>query len=459
MTMCGIATLTVAAAPRLAAQQDSAAARLEERLDQVDQQARITARQFELYRDSVAAAAKTRASVSAGASGFSLRSADGNFQIRFRGYAQADGRFYNDDQTPLTDNFLVRRVRPIVEGTIYKLYDFRIMPDFAGAPTLFDAYLEARFRPEIAVRAGKFKPPLGLERLQSATDIRFAERGLPTNLVPSRDLGLQASGALARGVITYEAGVFNGVPDLANGDPELADAKDVAGRVFLIPFATGGATASFDLGIGIAGSTGKEEGVPNGATGLPAYRSPGQLTVFRYRTSGTAPLTGTVYADGDRQRLAPQAYLNHGPFGLLAEYTISWQAVARDTGVSKTSVDLKHTSWQVAGSWFLTGEKNSFKTVTPKTQFDPSAHTWGAIEIAARYGEADFDDAAFAGNRYADSTASVTKEAAWAIGVNWHVARNVKISLDYEKTVFTGGAATGDRRDETFLVTRFQTAF
>ena len=434
-------------------------ARLEERLEQVDQQARITARQFELYRDSVAAAQKSRPSASAGSSGFSLRSADGNFLLRFRGYIQADARFYRDDQTPLTDNFLMRRVRPILEGTIYRLYDFRIMPDFAGSPTLFDAYLEARFKPQFALRAGKFKPPIGLERLQSATDIRFAERGLPTNLVPSRDLGLQASGALGKGVLNYELGLFNGVPDLANGDAELSDRKDVAGRVFLTPFAPQGVTASVDLGIGIGGSLGREEGIPNGATGLPSYRSPGQITVFRYRTSSTAPLTGTVYADGDRNRLSPQAYLNHGPFGLLAEYAISWQAVARDTGVARTSVDLKHTSWQVAGSWFLTGEKNSFKSVTPKTQLDPSAHTWGAIEIAARYGVADFDDDAFTGNRYADSTASVSKEQAWAVGVNWHMARNVKLSLNYEKTTFTGGSATGDRRNETFIVTRFQTAF
>ena len=52
--------LSVAAAPQLAAQQDSTLVRLEERIQEVDQQARIAARQFELYRDSVAAAPSTR---------------------------------------------------------------------------------------------------------------------------------------------------------------------------------------------------------------------------------------------------------------------------------------------------------------------------------------------------------------------------------------------------------------
>jgi hypothetical protein len=58
------------------------------------------------------------------------------------------------------------------------------MPDLGGiAPTIFDAYWDGKFVPQFTVRAGKFKPPIGLERLQSATDIAFAERGLPTNLV------------------------------------------------------------------------------------------------------------------------------------------------------------------------------------------------------------------------------------------------------------------------------------
>jgi phosphate-selective porin OprO/OprP len=221
-----------------------------------------------------------------------------------------------------------------------------------------------------------------------------------------------------------------------------------------------GAKAAFDIGIGVGASTGKEESPsPFSTTGLPGYRSPGQQTIFRYRTSSTTPLTGTVYADGDRRRIVPQGYINYGPFGLQGEYAISKQAVSRDTGSTKTSVTLEHKAWQVAGSFFLTGEKNSFKSVTPKTTFDPAAHTWGAIELAARYGEIDFDDAAFTGNRYADSTTSVTKAKAWAVGINWHVARNVKITLNYEKTKFNGGAATGDRRDETFIVTRFQTSF
>ena len=47
-----------------------------------------------------------------------------------------------------------------------------------------------------SLTAGKFKVPVGLERLESATDIRFIERGFPTSLVPNRDLGVHSAAML-----------------------------------------------------------------------------------------------------------------------------------------------------------------------------------------------------------------------------------------------------------------------
>jgi phosphate-selective porin OprO and OprP len=424
---------------------------LEARVDQLDQEIRILQRLRELAADSAAAAAKDRQSATANAKdGFSIKSADGKYSLRFRGYIQSDGRFFpSSEAIPTVDNLLIRRARPILEAAVGRYFEFRLMPDFGGSsPAIFDAYWDGRFAPEFTVRAGKFKPPIGLERLQSATDIMFAERGLPTNLVPSRDIGLQIGGDISEGFFAYQVGVFNGVPDLANGGDDLSDAKDFAARVFVQPFKSG----SFrPLGVGIAASTGLERGSIT-STGLPSYRTPGQQTLFRYSTSSTTP-TNNVYADGKRTRIAPQGYFYTGPFGVLGEYVISRNEVNRAGAIA----ELEHTAWQTSGSFFLTGEKNSFRSPMPKRPFDLNEGGFGAVELVARYGELARDEASFP--TYATITTSVQKARAAGVGINWHFTRAVKVSLDYERTTFTGGAADGDREPENALIGRFQTSF
>ncbi len=445
----------VGAAPRALAQQAESSGTpplsLEARVDDLDQQIRILQRLRELAADSAATAARDKVTATAGArDGFSLKSADGKYSLRFRGYFQSDGRLFPGTAgVGSVDNLLIRRARPILEATVGRYFDFRLMPDFGGAsPTIFDAYWDGRFVPELTLRAGKFKPPLGLERLQSATDIAFAERGLPTNLVPSRDVGLQVAGDISEGLFAYQVGIFNGVPDLANGGDDLSDAKDFAARVFVQPFKAGTLRG---LGIGVAGSTGFERG--SAATpGLPSYRTPGQQTFFRYNSSSTTP-ANNVFANGKRTRLSPQGYYYAGPLGLLGEYVISRSEVSRGAA----TVDLEHTAWQAMGSFFLTGEKAGFRSSGPRKPFDLKEGGWGAFELVGRYGELNLDEAAFP--VYATLTASAQKARAWGVGLNWHFTRAVKLAVNYERTAFEGGAVTGDREAENAVITRFQTSF
>ncbi|HEV2084132.1 MAG TPA: porin [Gemmatimonadales bacterium] len=432
------------------AQQDSTS--LEARVNELDQQVRILQRLRELAADSAAAAAKDKVSATASSKdGFSIKSADGKFAVRLKGLVQTDGRFFlSDSAVPVTNTFFIRRARPILEATVGKYLEFRVQPDFGqGTTVLFDAYTDVKIAPAFAVRAGKFKPAVDLERYQAASDIVFAERALATNLAPNRDVGLQLSGDIGSGAFTWQVGVFNGVPDLGNGDGDVSDAKDLAGRVFLQPFKTG---TLGGLGVGVAGTTGLERGTA-AAPALASYRTPGQQTWFRYTSSTTTP-ANNVFANGRRARLAPQAYLYTGPLGLHAEYIQSWQAVSR---AGAATVKLKHTAWETTGSFFLTGEKNSFKSAAPKKPFDPKAGTFGALELAARYSELSIDDATFP--TFASPASTPSKAKAWAVGVNWYLARAIKVVVDYEHTTFAGGTVAGDREAENFVVTRVQHSF
>jgi len=422
---------------------------LEERLDELDQQIRVVARQAEIDREAAVEKAKTTPVVTAGREGFVLKSADNNFQLRIRGYAQSDLRYFADGGGPLApDTFVLRRVRPVLEGTLFKNFDFRIMPDFGGGTTVLqDAYLDLKFAPAFKVRAGKFKGPVGLERLISATDMPFVERAFPTALAPNRDVGVVAFGDLLKSTLNYTVGVQNGVVDGASADLDDRDGKDVVARAFVLPFKNGSRDALKQLGFGLAGTSGTQRGSllsPN----LPTYRTSGQAVFARYRLD--AALTGTTVADGRHWRISPQGYYYAGPLGVLGEYIRSSQAVRH----GDATADLTSSAWQVAGSWVLTGEDSSYRGVTPRAIFDPSKHTWGALELTARYNALALDGDAFP--TFANPAIAARTARAWALGTNWFLNRAVKVSVDFEETRFEGGATSGDRPTERNVLTRFQ---
>ncbi len=424
---------------------------------QLDQKVKVLERRQEIDKESSVEKAKTAAAVSAGPGGFQIRSADTNFVLKIRGYVQADARFYPDDNSSGTknDTFLLRRVRPIFEGTLYDKYDFRVMLDFpSGNPVaannnglVQDAYLNARFFPKFQLQIGKFKEPVGLERLQSAANLLFIERSYPTQLLPNRDVGIQIQGDLFNNTLNYQVGAFNGVADGSSGDTDATnfdDEKDVAARLFATPFRNSDNDALRGLGFGIAGTFGDREGAPRG------YASVGQQSFFAY--------TGTVVADGQHWRISPQAYYYWGPFGLIAEYAVS-SLHLRNTANGRQQ-ELTHTGWQVAASWFLTGEENSFKAVQPAKPFTVGGEGWGAWEVAARVSQLDIDDDAFTGaGPFASSATAASAATSYGFGVNWHLNRNVKFSLNYELTDFDGGTTPLLDKGEQALFLRAQVAF
>ena len=152
----------------------------------------------------------------------------------------------------------MRRVRTIMQGRIAKYFEFRLMPDFgSGTTVLYDAYFDVRFSQAFRVRIGKDKTPVGLEQLYSDYALLFPERSLATNLVPNRDVGVQVQGRLA-GVLSYIGGVFNGVPDAANGDVDSGAGKDLAGRITVRPFARTNAAALREAGVAVGATSGTQ---------------------------------------------------------------------------------------------------------------------------------------------------------------------------------------------------------
>jgi phosphate-selective porin OprO/OprP len=412
----------------------------------------------------------------AGPGGFSFKSADGANQIRFHGEFDFDGRFYNDNLTPdgSRSTWLLRRARPIVEGTFANIFDFRFNPDFAGGKTVIqDAFLAARFDPRFVVTAGKFKEPFGLERLQLSPNNRFIELGLPSDLVPNRDLGLQVSGTFAfpTGALTYQVGYFNGVVDGvstdANTTPDIDnnDKKDWVARLFAQPFLATDSVLRY-LGAGVAVSWIDQVGSATN-TLLPSYKTETQRNFFSYDPATAA--AGPTIANGERLRVSPQAYYYYRSFGLLTEYVTESQDVSRTFGTGANALTrrarLHPSSWQVGANFLVTGEEATFGTLVPNRPFALDSPGWGALEFAARVSELKLDPATFfspAGTLewFADPNAQARLARAWTLGTNWYLTQNVAWYLDFTKTNFDGGGPNGkNRAHESAIFTRFQVAF
>ncbi len=458
-------TAAVAAASLLptavAGAADPTIADLLKRIEEQDQKILVLERKLEIQDDADRAAAASAPVVKASDRGFAIQSADGQNQVRLRGLLHFDGRYMLEDETELTDQWQATRIRPILEGTVGRIYDFRFTPDFGqGRTVIQDAYVTGRFRPGFQLTAGKFKMPVGLERLQSANDIRFVSRGFPTNLVPNRDLGLQVAGNFMADRVNYAVAFVNGSNDGSSseafGDVDLNDDKEWAARVFVQPFAESDNFALRGLGIGVAGTYTDQDGTAAQPL-LPTYRSPAQATFFRYRTGATPTL-----AWGERMRLAPQFYYSVGSFGLLGEFTEVSQDVARTTADGTTEGTVDSTAWQLAAHWFLTGEEESFRGFKPNSIFSPDQNTWGAFELVGRYHELRVSNDAFAGGSasFADPAVAARRASGYTLGLNWYLNQNVKWVLNYEYTSFDGGGGNGaDRPTEQALLTRVALGF
>jgi len=436
---------------------------LRQQIDVLDQKLRVLERRSELEKEGASDKAKTQPTVSVGASGLQVRSADSNFVFGIRGYVQADGRFgVGDTADTYNDTLLMRRVRPIFEGSIYKRIDYRLMLEFASGTTstasnngfVQDAYVNIRFLPELQLQVGKMKEPVGLERLQSGANLLFVERGYPTLLVPNRDVGAMLQGELPSQRLSYQIGFFNGVSDGGSADFDtLDDGKNGAARIFALPFLGSGINWLEGLGLGVAGTYGQLDGP------LRGYVSPGQKQVFNYRTG--VGVAENVVGDGQQWRVAPQGYYYWGPFGLFGEYTASSQQVRQAGGGATAGATdrLVNSGWQVAGSWFLTGEKNSWKTVAPGKPLNFSdTGGLGAVELAARVQGLNIDADAFP--IFANPAVSIDSAFSWGVGVNWHLNRNLKLALDYEHTRFDGGSQNpSSAQDEQVILSRLQFSF
>jgi phosphate-selective porin OprO/OprP len=388
---------------------------------------------------------KEQPNVTIDTNGLVVSSDDKQASFSLGAYAHMDSRFFiNDDSDLATDSFLVRRARLDMRFK-YKDMSLVFVPDFGGdSPSIQNAYVDYKPLDAFGLQLGKTKIPFSLEQLTSSNSIDFTELSLTRNFIPSRDIGIMAYGKPID-ELSYQIGIFNGALENTSSNSDNGDGKDFIGRVFTTPFNDQKGSLLEKLGVGVAASIAQREGT-TGETELGSYRTPAQSTFFRYDSNSVA--------DGTFWRVSPQAYYFYGPFGLMGEYVIS----AQDVTNNQTSTSLQHGAWNIQASLMLTGEDNTYNSwPIIHSPFDPAHNQWGAWKLAARYGELSLDDETFP--VFANLSSSASKAQNIGVALSGYLDSYIRLTMDYERSAFEGGAIIGDRETEHAITSRVTVAF
>jgi phosphate-selective porin OprO/OprP len=387
--------------------------------------------------------------------GFTLRSADNQHALRLGGTLQLDDRQYVNQANDANNQFIVRRARVYASGTLWKYVDFRFMPDFGlvdaqnlrNTAIIADAWLNFKAIPEAQVQVGKYKPPLGLEMLQSDQNTVFMERSATTQLQPSRALGVQVHGLLFDDELSYAVGVFSESPNNYTQTVDTTLGYGIAARLFARPFVND-ADALSGLGFGVAGSYANDfdpSSAGNSAisNGLNSYASDTGVTFFNWQSG-----TGSPTRDGAIYRIIPQAFYYYGPFGIQAEYILQSQGVEL-VGAGTTNPQIRDTSWawQTTLSYNLTGEDNGFDSLTPKNNFDffqtDDPDAVGLWQIAFRADQIQLDEDLFQrlpgssttttlanGNTGNNARTNARGFNSYSLGFNWYLNPSIRASAN-----------------------------
>lgn len=191
--------------------------------------------------------------------GFFLRSADGQFELRLRGFMQnwfiVEGARKEEGFPGIVDGqdltkaglarhdpstFRIRRTRIIISGQIFKDFGFLIEPEFTGSTRLEETWLNYTYAPWAKVTVGQYKARFGLEMLTSSRDLDFAERAVISRaLSPEYQIGATVEGDLkfATLPVYYGVGIYNGCGrvDQCKGGIDNDGDKEFTGRVTFSP--------------------------------------------------------------------------------------------------------------------------------------------------------------------------------------------------------------------------------
>ena len=407
-----------------------------------------------------------------------------------------------------TQNNILRswfnHVIPSFGATLEEDLHLFLAPDFGqNQQRLYDASIDLDRYRMFGFTAGLQKSLVaGLERLTGYT---MSYESFTSNLAPNRELGFMWHGAIGpqrphpyrEGLsylglddwLSYQLGIFNGAADASspgivpfgrtqkNGAftveylPSLYNtrSKSFEGRIFFNPFITQKDNVLQNFGFGIAFST----QMANNSNDLPDILSVGQNPIFSF---GFAYYQ--VYAQGLRNRIHPQALWYRKNFGVMADWTQTFQHLALYQNVGGTpnysqlvisnkaypgnpipnypAIAQNNQASQIQFMYNITGEDFEIGNIKPENNFKPmDFNSIGALQLVFRFTQLNLDPSVFfegynynvPQNKIAVPAVSAQKATTYGIALNWFLNPFIKMSTEFSDTKFNWGCSTGAYND------------
>jgi phosphate-selective porin OprO/OprP len=327
-------------------------------------------------------------------------------RIHLGGRLHLDYAFFDDDRTPIKDDFDLRRARPLLEVAVGDDWKAKLEYDFGAKHRgLRSAWVQWDGIDHLKVRVGNQTMPFGMEDQASSNDIVFNERSIASALGPNYGTGLvlAGDGRIARNsYFTLASGVYAAPFGDDLYDRHRSDHIGFAARATVAPIAR--SRMVFQLGASV------DYRSIRGAHDWIATRRPESQLAPAILSTALSQVDSATSFDLEAAGM-------FGPVLFQGEYLRS--GIDRTSGSLLPNADFDGAYAQL--SWVITGEHHryskslaTFGGVKPKRSF-------GALELAVRWSMLDLTDSGVAGGKADDVS----------VGLSWWIRENARLMFNY----------------------------
>jgi phosphate-selective porin OprO/OprP len=326
----------------------------------------------------------------------------------------------------------IRRARLGCEGEGFDIFFYRFDVDFVTfdqstqtRPVIVDAYLDTQALPYVGnIRAGHFREPFSLDRLDSTHDLPFLERSTVVNaLAPFRNVGLMGFNGNEAETATIAYGVFNENTNEYGEDNR--DQTGIAGtaRGTWLPWYDEASGGRYLLHVG-----GSYSYRHLGGNHSRRFAVTPEVQLKEGQLSRTPNFVDTSLLSIENYHVAgAELNLMLGSLAIQGEYILA-------AGEQTNGQDFFFQGGYVEAMYWLTGENRNYNrklgingAVIPYSNFfrvptDKGVITsWGAWEATARISILDLNDGTVRGGQVTDLT----------LGMNFYYAVRSRIMFNY----------------------------